>query len=454
MPTAATETVITTSVKRNGLIARQGAQSGALIAPMPASLPSGSTVVAATVYEYNSAQDAIDDWGDGSKIAVGVEAALHHLPKIKAIGVAPLSGSPFTETFGAASAISAGTLTAANLPLTSITSVTVDGAATQAADIILTGETPSTLTVAAGKIAINPSTGAFKLGTPTSGASSGCVIVYVAHDWDPALEQLNKQGFEFLTVPGTPFEGASFGLYKKLVDFAGAERKKVATALPSGAKPAVRDPTGHLCPTIKAIRSKDIKYIASKSYDGDLTSAYMAWTAAMAPDGTSKEQDAPLGVTYNDGYAFVEFGGEVTPSTGTWHEIGVNAIYKTPGDAYIQTNDRAGVNLTDFYRFFGTGRVVRVVSNEMDEDLLALRRSSPTGIPYDDAGLNAVRATMRASLQRQVDRGYLTAFTVFVPSLASTSAEDRQLRRLPGITYGVVIRGQVHLLELTQEVSF
>jgi len=369
------------------------------------------------------------------------------IQSVYAVPLAALSGSPFTETFGNASAITTGTLNAANLPVTSITSVTRDGTPITGANITYTTGDPTGATVAAGAILINTSTGAFKLGTATTGAGAGLVIVYASHDWNAAFGALEGTAYEYHVYPG-PYSAANFGIFNTLVTHATSARKVVAAALPSGDLPSATEVQNR----IQAIRNGRLKLLAA-FYTGDLTSAFAATTARMPVNGTSKEQPAPLGITYTGSYTRSQFGAEETPATNTLHQLGCNAIFQAPGGAFLISDDRASTALTDFERFHSTRRMIRVVENEFDDDLLAARRSSSTAIPLTPGGLLVIQGILQRALDIQRKAGVIVDGNVSMPDFASISAQDRLNRVVRGIDVTVVLAQQVHLFIINLGVN-
>lgn len=440
---AGTETVVITTKLGAGGADRQGANQLALLAPLGA----GASVAANVVKKYRRVSDAEADHGVGSQLALGVKAALGSgIPFAFTVGVAQKAGSPFTETFGAGSAVQSGTLTAANLPLTEILSVTRDGTAIPAASISYTHLDPTTQTVAAGKFLVNPKTGKWKGGDLTTGAGAGYVIQYQSHDWTAALAKLDLDKYEVHAPAGFPFNAQNYGVYDALLTHAVEENKIIAAALDSGAKPA------DVSALVGAVRSGRLYLLAAHSGD-DVTSAFAAKVAKTPVNGTLKEQKAPEGVSYTDSYLRADFDDEENPATGSFHQMGVNAVFKDRAGTFRISNDRAATGLTDAERFGSYRRSVRRCEVEVEDRLLEVRRRSTDAIPFTEVGLGIIRNTIASALGFLRDEGIIDTALIAMPQLADISDGDRANRVVPGIDVSVRLTGQVHLVKLDLNVD-
>lgn len=437
----ATETVVVNTNTNVGGVVRAGANQLALIAP----LDGAATVSANVVKKYRRASDVAVDHGDGSALHTGAKAALANgLPSVFLVGV---TESNAVETSGDSAAVTdsddADANPLANLPATLVNSVSVDGTSNT---IVYVSGDPLVDTVPADTIHINMKTGAWKVGTATSGSGAGVVIDYDYHDWDSAFNQLDLESIEYYVPAGMTFNEQNFGVYDHFVTHAASSNKLVAGAYDSAVAPAdVSDVTN-------AIRSGRLKLLGAH-YSGDLVSAFAGAAANRGVNATSKEQLAPAGVTYTDTYTLSDFGAEETPASGTFHFMGANAVFRDRGGSYRISNDRAATGLTDFERFHSTRRSVRYVDNNLNEDLLALRRGSGTAIPYTAAGFAAIEASINATLRRMRTQGIISDGGVNMPSIEDMTSTDRLNRVVNGIEVFITLAGQVHMFAIELNVG-
>lgn len=438
---ASTETVlITTNENVTGAV-RAGANQLSLVAP----LEGGATVSANVVKKVTRSSDADTFFGAGSKLAEGAKAAFDSgAPFVYLVGADEKTGSPFTDTFGAATVITTGTL--ANIPASSITSVTRDSTPITGANITFTHLDPTGETVAAGAILFNMKTGAFKIGTATTGSGPGLLIVYVVHDWSAAFDALAANSYEVVAPAGYTLTQENYGIYDKVLSLAGTENKIVAGSLDSGTTPDDIDVFA------TAIRNGRFSVLTAY-HTGDLTSSWAAFVAKSRVNATAKEQPAPGGATYTDTYVRADYGDEESPASGTFHFIGINAVFKDNGGTFRVSNDRAMVGLTDFNRFKGTKRSTRFCEVTIEDDLLAVRRASDTAIPFTQGGLAVIRTTLESSIGFLRDRGIIDEATLIMPDLADIPTADIANRILSGVEVSVRLAGQVHAIELDLNVS-
>lgn len=445
-----TDTVGVSVIEESSGVSRAGANQGALLAPLDGS----ATISANVVKRYRRQSDAEADHGDGSDIAEGVGAALDAgLPRVFTVGVAANSASPKTDTFDTTSgdndADPATGIDTADLPLTTVTSATAsDGTNSQNLTIEYTAQDPNSLTPDTDTIIINTATGDFELdASGLSGSFSSVDITYEFHNWDEALDKLDLNAYEYHTYANNPYNAENFGVFDKLLSHASAENKLVAGALPTGTT------TTDAQTLADNTTNGDRCFLVAAHYSGDLTSAVMGDLARRKVNATTKEQQAPRGINYDDSYVQTDFGGEQSPASGTFHHMGVNAIYEDAGGTFRYTNDRAVTGLTDFYRFHSTRRSVRFAENRIEEDLLALRRGSGTSIPFTTAGLNAVRAAIQGSLSFLNRQGVIAEGVVNTPTMDEISDSDRQNRVLDYVSVSIRLTGQIHFVSLDLEVD-
>jgi hypothetical protein len=401
---------------------------------------------------------ADDSFGAGSAIATAFASAkASGIAEAILMGVGPRSGSPFSETFGAASAITTGTLNAARLPITSIASASRDST-NITANIVYTHQTGTGLTgltVAANAVAINLETGEFKLGTATTGSGAGFVVTYASHDWDAAFDVLDLNSYEYAVPAGVTFSAASWGIVNKFISRAQeAEGDKMwCFGLDSGVTPATISP---LVATVSGTQTLGKKgfLLADHYTGGDLTAALGATLAKAPTAATMKLQEAPA--VARDGtstYTFTDYGGELAPASGTFHYMGVNAVYRNRFGDYEMTNDRAVVGLTDQYRFHSTERKVRKARELANNTLEALRRNSSTAADMSDSGIATVKASLDGVGQRLLEDGDIEEWRTVVPKAADIPEADRAVRFLDNVLFSIRLTAQIQFIDVNLEAT-
>lgn len=406
---------------------------------------SGDLVENGVVVEAKIQRTADDAFGADSLLAEAYRSAKNSgLKRVLLMGVAPLSGSPFSQTFGAGgSGLTSFQLTAGNMPLTSVASVDVDGVAMT---ISYTTADPSSLTPGAGTVVINKETGEGKTGTATA-AGAGIVVAYDSHDWEAAFDIIDLEPYEFLVPAGVTFSADDWGIVKKFIEHAVDEDRRWAFGTPSGVAKATY--TG-LLDLISGTEEEGKRGFTLAAYytDGDFTAAVAAMLALAPARGTMKFNEAPGGVTYTDTYTFTDYGGERNPVSGTFHHKGGNAVYRNRQGVYEVTNDRAVTPLTSAYRFQSTDRVLRKARDLANSSLEALRRSSTTALDISLEGILKVKTTLEAVGHSMFEDKDIDEFIVNVPDLEDVSSSDRAERFLDDTEFFVRIRGQLHAIEL------
>lgn len=435
------------------------APSGEGIVAVVAPLDALATVSANVAKRYYRSADAETDHGAGSLAAVGVATvnANGARPPIAA-AAGQRSGSPFTETLGASGgggAITTGTLNAARMPIrkADVSAASRDGT-NILAGVKFTTEDPTTLTPGAAEVYINPKTGAFKLGTATSGAGAGFVITYKAYDWEKALDALDAFGeFEMVAIAGLPLTADNYGVYDKVSSWCSSKRKLLVGAMGSAVKPADINATDF---KVTALSGDHIYLIAANGYTGDLVSAMAARLAREPANATTKDQAAPLqSVSFTDYYQRADFGNDVSPdATTTFHGLGVNAVYRDRSGTARISSARARIGYSDNAKFIFRRRVVNAVAKGLDNRLRAFRQSTSTDIPFDANGIAGVRSQIGSELAEYIRRGWIaTNPTITIPPLAEIPAGEIGNAVLNDIQVAVRLPGQMHVFEILLDAS-
>lgn len=75
-------------------------------------------------------------------------------------------------------------------------------------------------------------------------------------------------------------------------------------------------------------------------------------------------------------------------------------------------------------------------------------------ITFDDTGITRVRQVIETSLQRGVNRNFLSSFTVTVPRSSQISLADKKARILKGITFHGIIAGAILDVDMNGSVAY
>lgn len=433
---------------------RRGSRVGLAITTIDA----GDTIGANILSRYHSAAVARDERGSTSLLAAGVEDYLNSGPgSVLAIAVGALAGSPFTETHGAGTAVNdsgdvgaGGAFDTSDGPITSITAASRDGT-NILAGVKFTSKDPLTLTPAAAELYVNPETGAWKLGTSTTGAGAGLVVTFTSHDWDAAMLAAQVKDHEVVFPAGLNFKAQNWGIYQKLLSLAATYDKLVVGATDFGATPTTLTATDFS--VLDLGDQPRLNLAAFEEGTGDPVSAWAGHRVADFINGTSLEQPAPAGITVTGGYDSQLCGDRVDPVSGTFAFLGVNCNFEEDG-AFFMNDDRARVAYSDFERFWSTRRSIRHVDAIIEGQLLDARRASSVAIPMNAEGLEIIRGIIQSALNRLQGEGIVDAgFEVSMPLFEDIVAADRAARLVPDATYSYRLPGQVHFIERIANVS-
>lgn len=75
-------------------------------------------------------------------------------------------------------------------------------------------------------------------------------------------------------------------------------------------------------------------------------------------------------------------------------------------------------------------------------------------ITYDDRGITRVRQVIESSLQRAVNREFLSSFTVTMPKAADIDVADKRARLLQGVKFSGIIAGAILTVNLQGTLSY
>jgi hypothetical protein len=380
-------------------------------------------------------------FGAGSVLATGFEAAQKSgVNEATLIGVDP--DATGTETFP--SPAQTGTITGIDddNPISVVTAADDNG--TPFDVISYTHVSPPVIpTPSSGtEIVINLETGEWAADAP--GTAAGITIEYTVHAWSDAFAELDMEAYEYAVPAGLEFNAQNHGIFQLFLRHADEEKKLVAAALDSGALPA------DVQALVESTRNSRL-FLLAAYYTGDLTSA-IAGVLAVSPTRSSRKlQPAPAGVTYTDTYTHADYGDEEDPVTGTFHDIGVNAVYENPFDDFEITNDRACEDYTADDRFHSTRRIINTAEVGAEERLLALRRSSDVAVPLNQSGIKTTEGELRAFLTAYRDDGNITTFIIRSPDEDDITADDSSKRIMDGFDVEIQPAQQTHLWKLDLE---
>jgi hypothetical protein len=453
----------------------RAAQPGTGSLTLFASRNVGATVAANVVKSYQTSEAVKTDQADGSLAHEAAKLAVQNIQSTFRIGAFAdkTAVAANSRTFGTATVgnNSGGTgaaptgfdpLLAASLPLYEVTTVSIDGVLV---DRILytTGDaTAATLDNSGnGEVIVNPYTGSWKTSRSTSGSGAGVVFVYKSPNLTTLKEQALMQPIEVVTFAGWRYNAQHYGVYKDLVAWAETNGLMVYAAMDDSlAAPTAGDDVDDL---IRAIRSNSFQTVVTKIEDdptGDLTTAYAAAQAGVQNiNGTMKKQPAPRGFTYSRTlpYTRSEFGTDVDPSVGTFHEAGVNVI-TLDNNTFVYTNDRC---MTDYSAssdvlFGGVQRTLNAtlaqVQFETDTALTTTGDETPI---FDDRGLLTLKGAAKNGLNKALRKRWIREdYSLVWPASASdTDAADRKERSLVGCSIGITITTAIQTVRYTVEVA-
>jgi hypothetical protein len=382
---------------------------------------------------YASVSAVRNDHGD--TLADGAEAAFQSGARrvfVASFGVDEHTNETVAETSNQ------GTLE--NSPILEVTTVMSDG---DSMDIVYVEGDPHEMDPAEGVAYVNTKTGKVKTGEDGSG---DLIVTYTTADTEALKAKLLMNPFAILTLADMPFSAQSLGIWDHWTNWALTNDKRIAYALESGVDPAdVED-------LVKEDRRHNVTRVAAH-YTGDLNCAFAGMLSSYEVHGTMKEQAAPRGVTYTDTYTFDDFGAAVEPLESTWHDLGVNAVYRDfTGEFNI--SDDLSAEAAGHYKFQSTYSSEVFLKALLKDAVRAARRVSPTGLPYTNVGLQAIESVIFGVLSQAQADGILDEIgEVTMPDLDEIDGSDKQNRVLPNVGASVRYAGQIHFVSATITTS-
>ncbi len=125
-----------------------------------------------------------------------------------------------------------------------------------------------------------------------------------------------------------------------------------------------------------------------------------------------------------------------------------NYVELDAGVGFTRTGKTAGGEWIDVIRG------VDWQSSDLGTSLRATLLNQKGGkIPYTDQGTAIIREVISSSLQRGVNRQFLSDYEVFVPQVANIAPNDRLSRILTGVTFTGYLAGAIHEVTLNGEVT-
>lgn len=455
-----TETVNVTSQTGQTSAAPTGRQVPALIGPVE----DEGTDPTNDVRIFTRDTDAQDAFGENSTLADGVTEALKNNNRVVVIGLAEDSGSPFT-TFFSATQSSGESTEISDTPIYvkrdsggNLTSPIATGQNDEAGTgdttdltVLFTVNDPTTETPSSDEVYVNTDTGAFNANTTHTGVE----FQFAKLDTQTALRELENQPWEMITIPDETLNAETYGRYKELISFVQQDRiKRLCTAvLDSDVDPAATTPSGDTPQDIaNALNpTPDISVLASK-FSGDLPSAWVAYRSAIGIRGTTKEQRAPLGPTYDKSqYKFQDFGPDQSTDSDQFHNMGINATFRSIENNVLISNDRAVTGLASFDTFFSNTRSKKAVEREVAREVVRARRRSPVALPLNtDGGIQSLKGVIESAfLDLQLEGVVGSApgdVVVKPPALSDIPEEDRIDRVIDFFNISAKIITEIHVV--------
>ena len=75
-------------------------------------------------------------------------------------------------------------------------------------------------------------------------------------------------------------------------------------------------------------------------------------------------------------------------------------------------------------------------------------------ITYDDTGITRIRQVIETSLQRAVNRNFLSSYTVNVPKASQVALADKKARILKDVTFAGILAGAILDVDLKGTVAY
>lgn len=454
-----------------GRIGNPGTGGIAILAERHASAPLGANIVRS----YRSEDAVITDQYTGSDLATSAFYARKNIDRFfMGAWAAGTNVAVGDRTFGNATVVNTFTLPSTETHIHEITSLTIDGVAVTR--IKYTARDPNTIVAPElddsgnGEVWFNPITRVGKTSRSTAGTSAGGIVVnYTRANYTPLFDQVLLKPVEVLTLGGNVRYNAQYSeLWKRLVAFAEANGYMVYAATDSGivspADPAVTAIAADEVEALAAaIRSSSFQVLVVKQASGttadDATVAYAALQAKSDVNGTLKDQPAPRGLSFDRDlpYTRAQYGDDVDPVTGTFHQLGFNAVsLSDDGGSFIITSDRA---MTDYSTatdvlFGGQQRTVNATVALVRAEVNKVITNPKAGAKFDEPGIGIVRKAFEAGMTKAVsNRWILPEYTLSTPTLAETDEADRKKRNYVGTLIGMTVINPIQTVDVTVEVT-
>lgn len=438
------ETVIFNTELVGGGAETQGANIALLVAPH---IQSGDLVATNVVKVVKTAAQAAEFFGDGSTLHNAAKVGLQNITRLLMVGMDVTNVA--SEISGDAAPVEdsddVGAAVLANLPAWVINSVTVDG--TPFTVVYTHKPLASMAAPATGTILVNTETGEWKLpaGEGSSGAGAGVIFNYDYADTLSVYSAAENYAYEYIGFSDAPFSAETYGVWKDALAHAATAKKIVASALESAVAKA------DVLELVESIRDGRFTLVAA-DYAGDLTSAFISQRASRPVNATMKLQPAPRGISFVDTYKFDDYGGALGvgggPAAGSFHHMGVNAVYRTRGGAYLFTDGRSVTATSAVDNFQDIRRVVRKLEVDLEDALIAARRGSDTAIPFTQSGIELVALTMGSILGVAKQDGLIDQVFITKPDIDDFDAANRSARLMDGFDIKVRLAPQTHVIAL------
>lgn len=454
-----TETANVTSQTGQSSAAPTGRQVPCLIGPVE----DEGTDPVNDVRIFTRDTDAQDAFGEGSTLADGVTEALKNNNRVVVVGLAEKDASPFTTFFSATESTgdsteiqdtpifvkkdSGGDFTS---PVATGQNDEAGTGDTTALTVLLTVNDPSDETPDSDEVYLNTDTGEFNANTTHTGVEFQTAQL----DTQAALRELENQPWEMITIPDETLNAETHGRFKELLSFVQQARiKRLLTVVgDSDLDPTASTPSGDTSQDIANAwnPAPDVAPLVSK-FSGDLPSAWCAYRASIGIMGTTKEQLAPLGPTYDKSqYKRIDFGADQPTNAGQFHNQGWNATFRSIENDVRITNDRAFTGLNSFTTFFSNTRGRKAVEREVARNVVIARRRGPESLPLNnDGGIQALKGVIESAfLDLQLEGVVGTDpgdVVVKAPTLSDVPEADRIDRVIDFFDISARILPQIHV---------
>jgi hypothetical protein len=355
---------------------------------------------------YDSAQDVLVDFGDGSDAHVSAQA-LDAMGAAYYTILAPEITSVTDEVLGDSDTTSVSSGTVSNTPISESADVTVSVDGTSMTVIYVTESPPDSDTTPGTEEAhVNTDTGEVVTGTSSSGTGSGIQVSYTYTDWTPAFDQLNQDEVDVATLSNARLNKSGIGDADELTAWASGNGIHVPFVGANAADySSDRDYRKDMHQIAGYVPSADVSFTAHKTSD-DLA-AYIAGLLVTQRvwEDPSMEGRGFSGLSVNGGFNTAMIGDPETSdtfeggmSTANSEHVGPMNVLENVQGTWVLSNDLTTLGASSEYRYLDVRRTESFVEEKATAALVSL--SLDTQIPFNKRGRVMIHNELLNTLER------------------------------------------------------